>query len=152
MNRLEKIEKAAQALVDGEKGTMDQITKWDNLIKALKPDIDWSNVPMGAEVTNGHGGDGMFIGLTTNGRAQVLMSRCVYDWEISDLTVELPKRTKLIKHPWPTDGKQPDWINDDTMVVTSYQFDGEDYQVQPGGCICFGDTNGRNWFAVLEDV
>ena len=71
MNRSEKIEKAAQ-----------------NLIEALKPEIDWESVPMGTVVTHNKFNCGYFVNNMDSKNIRILDKNDICIWIKENCTVE----------------------------------------------------------------
>ena len=155
MNRSERIEKALKEIsrqLGGWTGPVADIKSIAD--EALKPEIDWQNVPMGSVVMNElvNTERCKFVLEVDDRYIKVLKDNMLYNWTKKYCTVEIPKRTKLIKHAWPEDEEKPDWVNGNDMIITSYVMIDGSYQLQLATSISWSIINKRTWFAVLDVI
>lgn len=130
--RIVKLEKALKQLFNQArlKSSLTDMYVINVVNKALEPDIDWSKVPFGAIVKNTKlGASGVFIehqkiyDATCMVVARIYKGASIFStWSIDHCTYEQPKKTKLIKHAWPQDGKMPEWINNNDIVLPMEPF------------------------------
>lgn len=148
LERLKKIEETANSYIERVKKSSISIVSQElkELENALKPEIDWDSVQMGAVVKNKgtRVSKGKFVCRIDRDIIRVMNTNNTYDWDISDCTVEPQLRTELIKHPWPKDGKQPINLNDDDFIFTP-NTDGYFLACKEIDWQLFDD-----WFAVLD--
>ena len=96
-----------------------------------EPEIDWSEVPIGTRIINKKGNSCHYTGAAEG---------------YTTFTIPL-QASHIHKCPWPTDGKQPDWVKDtDTIWCTGEG--GYTYGPYPARQITWGTDS--KWFAVLK--
>ena len=149
MNRLENIETTALKLMDRVDSLMSEtpllLEEFGALREALKLDVDWDNVPMGAAVTNKSGESGFFIHNEGANKLWIkLQDNDGIFWAADDCTVEPQKRTKLVKHY--LNKGFPKWVGEDDIVL----IDCDDGLINDFAHNI--DTNDKSikWFAVLD--
>jgi hypothetical protein len=143
MNRSERIEQAARAVLELGTNWQRIAEPLDKLRAALEPEVDWTTVPFGATVACKTGEVGKFVRMV-NMCPQVLVSAGLQIHSPEDCTVESGP-AYLYKYPWPASGERPNWIKDSDRVILSDQ-----WMTAPKAPNHVDWERAREWFAVVQ--
>ena len=107
-----------------------------------KPEIDWSQVPVGTRISHNVQGLDYFLKYS-RGSISTLFKHIV---EKDSCTIP-PQPSYIHKCPWPEDGVKPVWVKDDNMICRIYN--NGSFSSPHKAVTVEWDVHGK-WFAVLK--
>ena len=142
--RLKKAEELLDSIIKNAEYECKMIAPGSPLDRARRflnpePEIDWDKVPVGTVI---HVGDQSYRFSRVSHAVKTITSGY---HPISDCTIP-PQPSHIHKCPWPEDGKQPDWVNDDDLLVIN----DSDYTYKARNILWDEIDEEGDWFAVLR--